>query len=110
MKIRPVGAELFLADGQTDMTKLLAAFRNFANAPQNCIYFYIHIYAPEDYQIIRRFNRLDSTYRLLFVIVPGCVLCETGPEVCAQCPGTSVFRGLKQQGVQTEIRFNGLTL
>jgi hypothetical protein len=32
MKIRPVGAELFYADRQTDMTKLMVAFRNFANA------------------------------------------------------------------------------
>jgi hypothetical protein len=30
-----VGAELFQADGQTDMTKLTVAFRNFANAPKN---------------------------------------------------------------------------
>ena len=30
MKIRPVRAELFHADGQTDMTKLTVAFRNFA--------------------------------------------------------------------------------
>jgi hypothetical protein len=35
MKIRPVEAELFHADGQTDMTKLTVAFRNFANAPKN---------------------------------------------------------------------------
>ena len=39
MKIRPVGAELFHTDGQTDgrtdMTKLIVAFRNFANAPKN---------------------------------------------------------------------------
>jgi hypothetical protein len=35
MKIRPVGAELFHADGQTDMTKLIVAFRYFANAPKN---------------------------------------------------------------------------
>jgi hypothetical protein len=34
MKIRPVGAE-FYADGQTDMTKLIIAFCNFANAPIN---------------------------------------------------------------------------
>ena len=34
MKIRPVGAELFHADRQTDMTKLIVAFRNFANAPK----------------------------------------------------------------------------
>ena len=37
MKIRPVGAELFLADGQTGMTKPIAAFRNFVNAPKNLI-------------------------------------------------------------------------
>jgi hypothetical protein len=35
MKIRPVGAELFHADSRTDMTKLIVAFRNFANAPKN---------------------------------------------------------------------------
>jgi hypothetical protein len=37
IKIRQVGAELFHADGQMDMTKLTVAFRNFANAPKNCI-------------------------------------------------------------------------
>jgi hypothetical protein len=31
-KIRPEGADLFHADGQTDMTKLIVAFRNFVNA------------------------------------------------------------------------------
>ena len=39
MKIRPVGAELFYAvrraDGQTGMTELVVAFRNFANTNQN---------------------------------------------------------------------------
>jgi hypothetical protein len=39
IKIRPVGGELFHVvgwmDGRTDMTKLLIAFRNFANAPKN---------------------------------------------------------------------------
>jgi hypothetical protein len=34
MKIRPMGAELFHADGRADMTKLIVAFRNFANAPK----------------------------------------------------------------------------
>ena len=40
MKIRPVGAELFLADGQTDtdMTKFIVAFRNFANAAEKTPY------------------------------------------------------------------------
>jgi hypothetical protein len=35
MEIRIVGAELFHADRQTDKTKLIVAFRNFANAPKN---------------------------------------------------------------------------
>jgi hypothetical protein len=34
MKICPVGAELFRADGRTDMAKLIAAFRSSANAPK----------------------------------------------------------------------------
>ena len=38
IKIRPVGAECY-ADGwtdrRTDMTKLIVAFRNFANAPRS---------------------------------------------------------------------------
>ena len=40
MKIRPVGAEVFYedirTDGQADMTKLIVAFRNFADRPKNC--------------------------------------------------------------------------
>jgi len=39
MTIRRVGAELFHTDGQTDgrteITKLIVAFRNSANAPKN---------------------------------------------------------------------------
>jgi hypothetical protein len=34
-KIRPVATGLFYVDGQTDMTKLIVPFRNFANAPKN---------------------------------------------------------------------------
>ena len=37
MKIRPVGAELFHADGRTDTTKLIVAFRNFVNTPKTVI-------------------------------------------------------------------------
>ena len=37
MKIRRMGDELFRADRQID-TKLLVAFRNFVNAPQNIIF------------------------------------------------------------------------
>ena len=35
IRIRPVGAELFYAEGQTDMKKLIVSFRNFANASKN---------------------------------------------------------------------------
>jgi hypothetical protein len=35
MKIRQVEAELFHADRQTDMMKLIVAFRNFVNALKN---------------------------------------------------------------------------
>jgi len=46
-KILPVGAELFHADGgaerETEMTKLIIAFRNFANAPKK-----FSSYATED--------------------------------------------------------------
>jgi hypothetical protein len=34
MKICPLRAELLDADGRTDMTKLIVAFPNFANAPE----------------------------------------------------------------------------
>jgi len=35
---RSSGAELFHADGRTDMTELIVAFRNFANAPKKLKY------------------------------------------------------------------------
>jgi hypothetical protein len=35
MKIRLVGAELFHVDRRTGMTKLIVAFLNFADAPNN---------------------------------------------------------------------------
>jgi hypothetical protein len=34
-KIRPVGADLFRADGRTDMTKLIVGFLNSAKEPKN---------------------------------------------------------------------------
>ena len=37
MKIRRVGGELFHADGRTDMTKLILAFRNITNAPKTTV-------------------------------------------------------------------------
>jgi len=44
MKFRRVGAEFFhadiRADGQTDMTKLIVAFRNSSNSPKTIVLFY----------------------------------------------------------------------
>jgi len=42
MKIHKVGASLLNADGRTDITKLIVAFRNFANAPKNNSSHFIH--------------------------------------------------------------------
>jgi hypothetical protein len=36
MKILPVKAELLHVDGQTDMSKLIVAFRSFSKAPKIC--------------------------------------------------------------------------
>jgi hypothetical protein len=36
MKIRPVGAELFHADGPTDRHDEAVTFRNFSKAPKKC--------------------------------------------------------------------------
>ena len=48
MKIRPLEAEFFHADGwldrQANMTELIAAFRNFAKAPKKVILLLYLIY------------------------------------------------------------------
>jgi hypothetical protein len=43
IKIRPVKGELFHADGQTDLTKLIVAFHNFANAPKTWRFYIIKV-------------------------------------------------------------------
>jgi hypothetical protein len=40
IKIRPVGAELLYVDGQTHMTKLMVAFRNFSNSSKKYTFRY----------------------------------------------------------------------
>jgi len=58
MNIRPLGAEWFHADGRTDSTELIVAFRNFANLPlneQRCIAFSLfafrHVQWPHPTQL-----------------------------------------------------------
>ena len=54
MKIRPLGAELFHADGRTDTTKLLiVAFRNFGYAPKK-----IH------FNVVQRFSNVKHDAKL----------------------------------------------
>jgi len=49
MKIRPVGAVMFHADGRRDMTKLIIALRKFANALRNHVrYFYSLLWKEMD--------------------------------------------------------------
>jgi hypothetical protein len=64
MKIRPVGAELLhedsRTDGRTDMTKLIVAFRIFANAPKNSV---IHMF--QGFYIATIFSNLLYKSRFL---------------------------------------------
>ena len=74
IKIRPVGAELFHADRwtdgrtdgqtdrQTDMMKLIVAFCNFANEPENC----------ERMMLIRDANIYFNKQGLQDDLVPNC--------------------------------------
>jgi hypothetical protein len=50
VKIRPVGAKLSHADGQSDMTTLTFAFRNVANAPKTLKNY------PVENKILNRLN------------------------------------------------------
>jgi len=54
MKIRSVEAELFHADGQTDMTKLTVSFHNLANAPKN---------VSQRTRIFKKIYLTDSVYQ-----------------------------------------------
>jgi hypothetical protein len=66
IKIRPVGAELFHSDRQTDMTKLIVAFRNFANAPT---------------EILKRLGQLTVTMR--HVLTSKCT-CRVHRHCCTK--------------------------
>jgi hypothetical protein len=61
MKIRPVGEELFHADRQTDMTKLIVPFRNFANAPKNRSWQFAKSLASEWPAVIKACTPLTQT-------------------------------------------------
>jgi len=78
MKIRPVGAELFHADGRTDMTNVVVAFRNFVNAPKNgiknyvCSVLFIRDCSRRKYRLLGtvsfNFSTINSIFLKLFYI------------------------------------------
>jgi hypothetical protein len=63
MKILPVEDELYRADGQTAMTKLIAAFLNFAKISKNRIRQGISISVEINYKVDRLPSKLGN-YRL----------------------------------------------
>jgi hypothetical protein len=64
----PVGAELFHADGRMDMTKIVVAFRSFANAPNNIPSSYIKAFNKKNYNLRRR-HFLSKCRRIIWIIV-----------------------------------------
>ena len=52
-----MGDEFFHADGQTDMTKLIVAFRNFPNAPKNSSFKWEHTNTMEKFVLISELLR-----------------------------------------------------
>ena len=75
MKVRPVGAELFSADGrtdgQTDMMKIIVAFRDLANEPRNSLETKNGLF---ERNVIRR-PAVSETWRdgTVFVLSASCI-------------------------------------
>jgi hypothetical protein len=67
--MRPLGAELFHADGRrdrrTDMTKLIVAFRNFANAPKNVARSFVKKYAASAVLYKRTIYRMVKIFLMI---------------------------------------------
>jgi hypothetical protein len=66
MKMRPLGADLFLADGRKGKTQVLLAFRNFANAPKiersaHTVYLYL-LYGSENKQLLFSYTAAITRY------------------------------------------------
>jgi hypothetical protein len=64
MKILPLGAELLQVDGRTDVTRLIAASRNFTNSPKTVITFVISS-SPTSYLLS---TILSVFYFVLFIL------------------------------------------
>jgi hypothetical protein len=82
MKIRTVGTELLYADGQTDTTNLISAFRNFAKATKrspviffstfSILYLQSHQYNLSSYVDVHSYRqrvKMEILYFVIFEIV-----------------------------------------
>ena len=87
MEILPLGAALFHADGQTDMTKLVFVARNFANAPKAVIPPHAqHRHNKSDIfrTLYPHWVRFSTTCNYIFFVVPVVQLFV--PESPVYCP------------------------
>jgi hypothetical protein len=74
MKIRPEGAELFQADGRTDITKRIVAFRSIANVPVTFTT-YSHVVRDTKKAMWPRTKVLTTVSSVAFSTT-GCVSCS----------------------------------
>jgi len=87
MKILPAGGE-FHADGQTDVTNLIVAFHNSANAPQNVPLRVDVLRGGADKSLARPNSRCRRTESI--------VILERGVCSCAELQVFSCYRGWKE--------------
>jgi hypothetical protein len=80
MKICPVGAKLFHADGWTDIIKLTVTFHNFANGPKNCP----HILCTE-----------QSALKLTNMTLVQLVNCKTYQKFGGHIPFFTIKKGIR---------------
>ena len=69
MTVLSVGAELFNADGQTDMRKLIVAFRSFTNAPKTA-----HVVRNDVFFDVVPFGQVElcvTSHRTVYFIMPA---------------------------------------
>jgi hypothetical protein len=94
-KIRPVGAELFHADGQTDMN-LIIAFRNFANVPKKQL-LRINLCCTKSWRTILDSASVPPLHSSLTLIISE-LLSDliNGIQVTAFCPKNGIWSEKKK--------------
>jgi len=77
MKILPVGAKLFHANGQTDMSKLVIVFRNFEISPKNLSIFDHSVIVHGGKIFTSNFNSRRHAHSFLHSVLFVCKLTTT---------------------------------